>query len=98
MPTINHPLPQVVLTLVNFRLASLASGMQKIEIASLVSLGYVRRAQGTKATRVPGRLRFPRRASPGQHAIIDTESEFSLGHIQFDQIAMLHEREWPSGK
>ena len=98
MPTINHPLPQVVLTLVNFRLVSFAPGMQKIEVATLVSLGYVRRIQSTKATRVPGRLRFPRRASPGQLAIIDTEIEFSLGHIQFDQIAILHEREWPSGK
>src|SRR6478735_1773054 len=66
---------------VRLRFASFATRMQKIEVATLVSLGYVRRVQGSKATRVPWGFRFPGRATPGHLAIIDAEIEFPFSHI-----------------
>src|SRR6266852_4830568 len=83
---------------INLRFTSLTARVQKIKIATLIRLGYVRSVQSSKATLIAWRFRFPLGATAVQLIIVDAQIEFPLSNIQFDQIAIAHQRERTADK
>src|SRR5262245_34071581 len=73
---------------VNLRLRRLGPRMQKIEVATLIGLCDVSAEEGAEAALVTRRRRRPSGA-PARHLFFaDQQIQFSLRHVQLDQVSV----------
>src|SRR6266851_4281292 len=82
----------------NLRLRGVGPCLQQIEIATLIGLRDMCRIQGAKASFVTRRIGYPFCAALVQFVIADMQFQLASLNIQFDEIAVLHKRQWPTNE
>src|SRR5262249_33445459 len=75
---------------VSHRLWCLPFTVEKIKIATQMSLGHMSDVQSAEAALVTRRLRFPFRAPSCQLSSVHAQIKFAIRDAQFDQVAVAH--------
>ena len=70
--------------------------LQEIEIAALVSLLDVLHVQPSVSAVINPLFRFPGSATPAKLVIIHPHIQLAFRHIEFDDVSVLQQRQWPA--
>src|SRR2546426_11225272 len=83
-------------TSVDFGLWYRLPRLEEIEVAALVRLRDVLEIQGAVTSRVLRWRLLPPRAPFGKFVVADVEGQPARGNVEFDDVAVLDEGEWPT--
>src|SRR5882672_10491952 len=84
------------LSSVNLRLRRLGAGVQEIEVASLIGLRDMLAEERAESTLIMWRRRRPFGAPARHFFFADQQIQFSIRHVQFDQISVADEGQRPA--
>ncbi len=82
----------------NFGFRDSGGALQEIEIAALVSLPDVLHVQPSVSALINPLFRFPGSATPAKFVIIHPHIQLAFRHIEFDDVPVLQQRQWPADK